>query len=314
MMTKVKDVFHLSFLTGFISLLVFSCSGNSNNNKVVNTNSTVLKPDTVTVNGVFSDYFQIVNEKYEYKITEPTSEFGLPSFEMPIKFKILDKFDYNRASQNVYQYRFNFNFIDKEGNIINPLAVESDFEVIKYYLIKGINFKELLTAEEGQTLSFPFQTYVDKENVELINQAETFEIEIFENTPSARLKQVSNSFDRAGEIVEIKLDQGKTAIVKYEKQNHDTYWDTGKKIEKAMIDIPARLMMKLDFIDQVELTIPFTDKTYYSQISRSQIEKYTGLSFEKDRSLWKEKFTDVYVYQLNNPKREAYFKKFVIIK
>jgi hypothetical protein len=69
--------------------------------------------------------------------------------------------------------------------------------------------------------------------------------------------------------------------------------------------------MKLDFVNSVSLTIPFNDEIYTTNISKQDLEKYTGHTIEEIRDDWSIKFSDVYIYKLNNPKREAYFNKFV---
>jgi len=105
---------------------------------------------------------------------------------------------------------------------------------------------------------------------------------------------VSNSLNRASEIsnVELKDDM---AIIEYSEQLHDDYWNSGNAIQKAMVGIPARIMMKLNFLNSVKLAIPFNEEVYSTNISLQDLEQYTGHTIAEIRSDWDNKFSDVYV-------------------
>jgi hypothetical protein len=298
-------------LLGLSLIVLFSCNQSSEKggNDNVETN---LSPQTNEINGVFSTYFELVDKKYDYVLEKPKDDLSLPSFEMPIELKVTGEYNYNAASKNE-KFDFNLHFINKDGEIIDPLSVNTVFEVVKYYNVNGIDFKKLLTSEVGNNLTFKFKTFIKKENVDKIKEAKSFRIEIIRNTPEARLKSVANSLDRAAQISSVKL-QGDIAIIEYKEQVHDDYWASGKKIQKTMVGSPARIMMKLDFVNRVKLTIPFNDKIYRTDISKQDLEQYIGSTMEEIRNDWSNKFSDVYIYNLNNPKREAYFNKFVKIE
>lgn len=299
-----------------IAALLASCS-DSSNQKEQEQKPTKLKPQETSVQGVFEENFELVNKEYNYEVKMPDSDLSLPSFEMDINFEVKNEFDYTSETKNSVanssEYIFNLSFYDSDNNIIEPLTVSTDFEIVKYFVVKGIDFKELLTSSEGARLDYTFKTFIKKNNLDKIKDAQSFKLAVFENTPEARLKNVSNSLDRAPQISNVNL-QGDNAIIEYQEQEHDDYWESGEKIQKALVSIPARIMMKLDFVNSVNLTIPFNDKIYTTNISRQDLEKYTGYSMEEIRDDWDNKFSNVYIYKLNNPKREAYFNKFVKVK
>ncbi len=302
-----------NLLLGLSLIVLFSCNESSEKNES-NKTETILTPQTEKINGVFSVYFELVDKKYEYAISKPKDDLTLPSFEMDINFEVKNEFDYasetKNSAGNSSKYIFNLSFYDSDNNIIEPLTVNTNFEIVKYFVVKGIDFKELLNSSEGANLNYTFKTFIKKNNLDKINEAKSFKLEVFENTPEARLKNVSNSLDRASQISNAKL-QGDIVIIEYKEQEHDDYWESGKKIQKALVGIPARIIMKLDFVNSVSLTIPFNDEIYTTNISKQDLEKYTGHTIEEIRDDWSIKFSDVYIYKLNNPKREAYFNKFV---
>ena len=302
-----------------LALLLASCSSNSNQKedekKLTKLEEpTKLRPQATLVDGVFEKNFQLVDKEYKYEIKIPESDLSLPSFEMDIDFEVKNEFNYatetKNSAGNNSEYIFNLDFYDSDNNIIEPLTVSTDFEIVKYFIVEGIDFKELLTSAEGENLNYTLKTFIKKNNLARVSEAQSFKLEIFENTPEARLKNVSNSLDRAPEISDVKL-QGDLAIIDYKEQEHDDYWESGKKIQKALVGIPARIIMKLDFVNSVNLTIPFNDQVYSTNISKQDLEQYTGHTMEEIRGDWNSKFSDVYIYKLNNPEREAYFNKFV---
>jgi hypothetical protein len=88
---------------------------------------------------------------------------------------------------------------------------------------------------------------------------------------------------------------------------HD-YWSTGAGLEKALVDGPVRLLRKLDFIDEVDLTIPFEGKDNRVVVSREAITKFTGHDMGYIKSNWNEAFSDPYVYTENG--RKVFLMKF----
>lgn len=90
------------------------------------------------------------------------------------------------------------------------------------------------------------------------------------------------------------------------------YWESGDAIEKALIDGSVRIMRKLDFIDEVNIILPYGEETHEISVNKSELEKFIGTDFKSITNNWDKTFSDTYVY--NKKGREAFFKKFGIIK
>lgn len=126
-----------------------------------------------------------------------------------------------------------------------------------------------------------------------------------------------------GSIKSAKLENGK-AIIEYVKnysehkelnpqsrvseKDLELYWSTGKAIKKALNDGSVRLMRKLDFVEETEIILPYKGKTYTINVSKNDLEKYLGKSFEDVKKDWAKNFSDEYVY--SDTGREKFFKKF----
>lgn len=126
-----------------------------------------------------------------------------------------------------------------------------------------------------------------------------------------------------GSIKSAKLENGK-AIIEYvknyseykklnpqsrvSKKDLESYWSTGKAIKKALNDGSVRLMRKLDFVKETEIILPYKGKTYTINVSKNDLEKYLGKSFEDVKKDWAKNFSDEYVY--SDSGREKFFKKF----
>ncbi len=301
-----------------LTLCLFSCGKkkDKNNNELAAVKpeiiKTVLQPKTKKVQGVFENNFELKTQEYNYKISEPSDDFSLPSFEIPLTFNTKQLFDYSKAIESD-NYNLELLFLDEKNEIIEELTISSNFEVVKYYNVFGIDFKKLLENQEGEELTFTFKNSLSKENLELFKKSKKFQLNIIENSPESKLKNALSSFSRSNQISVVIL-KGKEVTLKYEIQKHDSYWDTGKKIEKVMVGAPVRLMKKLDFIEKVNLTLPFKDKNYSISITKKQVENYTKLKFSEIENNWNESFADKYIYSIKNKNREAYFKKFVRVK
>jgi hypothetical protein len=90
------------------------------------------------------------------------------------------------------------------------------------------------------------------------------------------------------------------------------YWESGDAIKKALIDGSVRIMKKLSFIDEVDINLPYEEKNYKISVKKSELEKFIGTDFKSIMDNWDKTFYDPYVY--NKKGREAFFKKFGIVK
>jgi len=126
-----------------------------------------------------------------------------------------------------------------------------------------------------------------------------------------------------GSIKSVELVEGK-AIVKYVKDyaeykqiqpqssltqaDLESYWETGDAIEKALIDGSVRIMKKLDYVNATEIVLPYKGNTYSISVSKSELEKFTGLDFSTLQTNWDDKFSNPFVYDDNG--RKKFFQKF----
>jgi len=90
------------------------------------------------------------------------------------------------------------------------------------------------------------------------------------------------------------------------------YWESGDAIEKALVDGSVRIMRKLDFIDEVNIILPYEGETYKISVNKSELEKFIGTDFKSITDNWDKTFSDPYVY--NKKGRKAFFKKFGVVK
>lgn len=90
------------------------------------------------------------------------------------------------------------------------------------------------------------------------------------------------------------------------------YWESGDAIEKALVDGSVRIMRKLDFIDEVNIILPYEGEMYKISVNKSELEKFIGTDFKSITDNWDKTFSDPYVY--NKKGRKAFFKKFGVVK
>lgn len=86
------------------------------------------------------------------------------------------------------------------------------------------------------------------------------------------------------------------------------YWETGDSIEKSLIDGSVRIMKKLDFVNCVNIILPFGKNIYEVSINKSNLEKFIGKDFKFIKENWNEAFLNPYVYDKNG--RQIFFRKF----
>ncbi|WP_336733449.1 hypothetical protein [Chryseobacterium sp. VD8] len=146
-------------------------------------------------------------------------------------------------------------------------------------------------------------------------------------TDLEQLKTEASRLNGGGSIKEVKLENGK-AIITYVKNYNEykelnpssgltendlkLYWSTGNEIQKTLVGSPARLMKNLDFINEVKIILPFENKTYQINITKSQLEKFVGKNISKIKNDWTRTFADPYIY--NQKGREEFFSKFGTVK
>jgi len=91
-----------------------------------------------------------------------------------------------------------------------------------------------------------------------------------------------------------------------------TYWETGDAIHKALIDGSVKIMRKLDFVNEVNIILPYNENTYEISVNKLELEKFIGSDFETIVNNWEKTFYDPYVYTKEG--RKAFFEKFGVKK
>jgi hypothetical protein len=157
------------------------------------------------------------------------------------------------------------------------------------------------------------------------------ETEINESNPSEnseldQLKTESSRLRNGGSIKTVELENGKALITyvknyaEYKELNPQSsltenelteYWNTNDAIEKALVDGSVKIMKKLNFIKQVEIILPYKNKTYTIDVEKTELEKFIGKDFNEIISNWDEEFSNPYVYDETG--RKNFFKKFGVI-
>ncbi|MFC3158941.1 hypothetical protein SAMN05443633_107111 [Chryseobacterium arachidis] len=142
-----------------------------------------------------------------------------------------------------------------------------------------------------------------------------------------QLKTEASRLSGGGSIKTVELENGKAVItyVKSYKEYKDlnpqsgltkndlkSYWSTGNAIQKMLVGSPARLMKKLDFINEVKIILPFENKVYQIDITKSELEKFVGKSISEIENDWVKSFADPYIYDKKG--REKFLKQFGTIK
>lgn len=137
------------------------------------------------------------------------------------------------------------------------------------------------------------------------------------------LKTEASRLRGGGSIKNVTLNNGKASIEyvkncsEYKRLNPqsgltekdlESYWDNGDAVQKALIDGSVRLMWKLDFINEVDITLPNKGKNYSISVNKSSLEEFIGVKFDKIINDWDSKFSNLYVY--TNSGRNKFFKKF----
>tara|TARA_B110000259_G_C13833287_1_gene329596 strand:+ start:75 stop:641 length:567 start_codon:yes stop_codon:yes gene_type:complete len=154
----------------------------------------------------------------------------------------------------------------------------------------------------------------------------TVEVQTETEPKNENLKSLEREASRlraGGSIKTVELDNG-IANIEYvkdyaeykklnpqsglDKSSWETYWETSDGVEKAIVDGSVKLMKKLDFLNEVKITIPYKGKTYSVDVKKSELEKFVGSDFKTIVSDWDNKFSNPYVY--NDSGRQKFFAEF----
>jgi hypothetical protein len=92
------------------------------------------------------------------------------------------------------------------------------------------------------------------------------------------------------------------------KEQYEQYWETGDGIVKALNDGSMRILNSIGFLKGVKIFLPFKDEIFSIMLSRADVEKYIGYSFDEVKLNWKDTFSDRFVYSSDG--RKQFFKNF----
>ena len=112
--------------------------------------------------------------------------------------------------------------------------------------------------------------------------------------------------------MEFKQDKPTTEVT--EKQ-YEAYFDKEDQITKTLITEPVRLLMKLDFLRQINFEIPCNQKYFSIDLDRTIIENYFDLDLAElkiDKDLWRDNFLGKFVY--DDVERLKFMDKFCRVK
>lgn len=138
-----------------------------------------------------------------------------------------------------------------------------------------------------------------------------------------KLKTEASRLRGGGSVKNVELTHGKASISyvknysEYKELNPQSnvteeylkeYWSSGNAIQKTLVESSVKLMKNLDFINEVEITIPFENKIYNIDVKKEELEKFIGKDFSEITNTWTESFIDPYVY--NKKGRQEFYNKF----
>ncbi|SDJ31290.1 hypothetical protein [Chryseobacterium jejuense] len=138
-----------------------------------------------------------------------------------------------------------------------------------------------------------------------------------------QLKTEASRLRGGGSVSNVELENGKATIsyvknyAEYQQLNPQSkltendlreYWSTGHAIQKALISGSGAILKKNNFINEVEIILPFENKIYKIDVKKTELEKFTGKDFSQITNNWTKDFVDPYVY--DKAGRELFFNKF----
>ena len=161
----------------------------------------------------------------------------------------------------------------------------------------------------------------ETENTEIVEKS------ISKDPNLEKLETESSRLRAGGSVKSVELNNGKATIsyvkdfAEYKELNPqsgltesdlDAYWESGNAIEKALIEGSVKIMSKLDYINSIKIILPYKNKTYSIDVSKTELEKFTNSNLNNIKENLEKNFSDLYVY--NDEGRNEFFKKFGEIK
>ena len=173
-------------------------------------------------------------------------------------------------------------------------------------IIAAISFKksDTKTVKQLKATNTPVVELSEDEKLDKLKR-EAFRIRGGPFVKSAELydkKAIINFVSSYSEYEEIAPDTNLT------KNDYLGYWESGDAIRKALISGSVGIIKKVDFIDQVQIILPYKEKVYSIDVSKVALEDYLRTNFEDIINNWDDKFVDPFVY--TDKGRHMFFDKF----
>lgn len=161
------------------------------------------------------------------------------------------------------------------------------------------------------------------EKTELLEAERGVERQNPEDDKLKRLKTEASRLRAGGSVKSVELNESKATITyvsdysEYKKINPQSsltaedlnaYWKESDAIQKALVDGSVRIMRKLDFINQVQIILPYSGLIYSIDVPKSELESFLDTDFNAVVSNWDSKFSDPYVY--DDEGRQKFFNRF----
>jgi hypothetical protein len=89
------------------------------------------------------------------------------------------------------------------------------------------------------------------------------------------------------------------------------YFKKGDQFEKILVTEPVRLLMRLDFLQNIALEFYIEEKSTTLSLDRDELENYLDVDLGEmniDKEIWRDKFQGIHVF--DNKRREAFLNKF----
>jgi hypothetical protein len=98
------------------------------------------------------------------------------------------------------------------------------------------------------------------------------------------------------------------------QQDYVDYFTKDDQLTKILVTEPVRLLMKLEFLDEITFNLPFNGKSYYLTLEREATEEYIGMDLAElkiDKIMWRDRFLGKFVY--DNQIRAKFIENFARI-
>ncbi|MCU0447318.1 MAG: hypothetical protein MUE85_20675 [Microscillaceae bacterium] len=95
------------------------------------------------------------------------------------------------------------------------------------------------------------------------------------------------------------------------QEEYVDYFTKDDQLTKILVTEPVRLLMKLEFLDEITFNLPFNGKSYYLTLEREATEEYIGMDLAElkiDKIMWRDRFLGKFVY--DNQTRAKFIENF----